>query len=164
MLSKLFNPNRLSTGESSTSGTLLTNWKKIVLPAIGAPFSMRSVLAACRLCQQSSAAELRLVYVIEVPRSVALQASMPAEEDMAEDALGAAVAASQTFGVRAHTEVLHVREAAEGIAKYVTQQGADLVVLGTRADSLRGLPLELCRDLYERIPCEVILNYVGTES
>jgi nucleotide-binding universal stress UspA family protein len=125
---------------------------------------MRGVHAACRLCQETSGAELRLVYVIEVPRSAALQAIMPVEDGMAEDALGAAVEAAASFGVNARTEVLRTREATDGIAKYVLQQSIDLLFLGARADNIRGLPLRQCRDLYERVTCEVILNYIGATA
>jgi nucleotide-binding universal stress UspA family protein len=151
-------------GLTNKSEPLLTDWKRIMLPAISAPYSLRSVHAACRLAQECTSAEVRLVYVIEVPRSVALQAAMPVEDGMAEDALGAAVEVAALFGIHAHTEVIRVRDATEGIVKYVTQQSVDLLVLGARADNLRGLPLDQCRGLYQRVTCEVILNYIGTAS
>jgi nucleotide-binding universal stress UspA family protein len=161
----IFNKSARSMSSSGAKGAdLLTPWKKIILPAVAAPFSMRSVHAASRLSQQTNNHDLRLIYFIEVPRSVALQASMPVEDGMAEDALGDAVSAALTFGVTAHTEVIRVREATDGIAKYVAQQGVDLILLGARADGLRGLPLDLCRELYLKVSCEVILNYVGSES
>jgi nucleotide-binding universal stress UspA family protein len=162
MLNKLFHRNGTNDGNAKGDG-LLTQFKKIILPGVSAPFSMRSVHAACRLALDSGGAELRLVYVIEVPRSVALQASMPVEDGMAEDALGDAVAAAAAFGITAHTEVLHVREATDGLAKYVSQQGADLLLLGARADGLRGLPMQLCQDLYRKVTCEVVMNYIGAE-
>jgi|GEM_PF-6427656 nucleotide-binding universal stress UspA family protein len=163
MLNNLFHRSGRTLGNTKTDG-LLKPWKKILLPAVEAPFSMRSVHAACRLTLESPNCELRLLYVIEVPRSVALQASMPADDGMAEDALGAALTAALAYGVTAHTEVLHVREAADGVAKYVTQQSVELLVLGSRADGLRGMPLQLCQDLYQKVACEVILNYIGAES
>jgi nucleotide-binding universal stress UspA family protein len=164
MISKFFNRRRPQTEVIAKNDSLLPKWKKVILPALSAPFSMRSVHAACRLCQVTPGAELSLVYFVEVPRSIALHATMPGEDGMAEDALAAAANASTTYGVAAHTEVVHVREATDGIAKFVRQQSVDLIVLGARADGLRGLPLELCRDLYGKADCEVILNYVGAES
>ena len=164
MLSKIFPNTQHATKAPTKNSDLLTSWRKIVLPAVSAPFSMRSVHAACRLFKEAGAEELRFLYVVEVPRSVALKASMPVEDGMAEDALGAAVSAAAAFGVHAHTEVLHVREATDGIAKFVASQNFDLIVLGARADGLRGLPLDVCRDLYQKVECEVILNYVGAEA
>jgi len=164
MFSNLLKRKDAPSDNDTASSALLTRWKKILLPTVEAPFSMRSVHTACQLCREARGAELRLLYVVEVPRSVALQASMPVDDGMAEDALGAAVAAAASFGVTAHTEVLHVREATDGIAKFVTQQGVDLIVLGVREDGLRGLPLQTSRDLYQKVSCEVILNYIGAES
>ena len=104
-LSKLFGGGKNADGASEPpGGSLLTKWRHIFVPAIGAPFSMRAIQAACRLALNAPGAEMRLVYVIEVPRSFALEAALPGDEAMAEDALGYGVEAARSYGVRAVAE------------------------------------------------------------
>ena len=58
--------------------------KKILVPTSGTPYSERGIELACRLGEEQKA-EIYLVNVIEVPRTLPLEAPMPDAEAKAED-------------------------------------------------------------------------------
>jgi nucleotide-binding universal stress UspA family protein len=61
------------------------------------------------------------------------------------------------------TEVLRVREPVEGLAKYVEQQGVDLLILGARPDEARGLSHDLAAEIFRRSACETVLDYIAAD-
>jgi nucleotide-binding universal stress UspA family protein len=161
MLSRLFGSLKNDNRKLDVpTGSLLTHWRHIFVPAIGAPYSMRAIQTACRLAQNAPGAELKLLYVIEVPRSFALMAALPGDETMAEDTLGYGMEAARSYGIQATAEVVRGREATEALLRHLHDHEGDLLVLGARGDGTRGVPLALCRELYVRAPCEVIVNYL----
>jgi nucleotide-binding universal stress UspA family protein len=142
---------------------LLPHFRRIVIPSFGAPYSQRSLLTACRMVGEEDA-EIKLVYFIEVPRAYSLAASMPGEEAMANSVLDDGLRSINLLGCSATSEVQRGRDLTETLLRYVVQHDADLVVLGARSDSLRGIPLPLTRELYDRCPCPVILDYIAGET
>ncbi len=166
MLSKLFHRGepRAEENEPTDSHGLLKAWKRIVVPTLAAPFSMRSIQAGCKLVDPDIGTEMRLIFLIEVPRSAPLHATLPFEERMAEDVLEPAAVFAQRHGVRAQTEVVRGRDAVEALLRYVAQHNVDLLVLGARPDGTRGLPITLCREIYQRATCEVLLDFMPTGS
>jgi len=146
----------------------LPQWHRIAVPAFGAPFSGRSVRAACRLAQMSDGktdgCDVRLVYVIEVPRALSIATELPGEEALAEQFLEQARQRAYLSGSTAMTDVLRGREAVETLIRHVRQSEIDLLVLGSRTDEVRGLPISLTRQLLARAPCAVLLDHIGGEN
>jgi len=143
---------------------LLPSWRKVVVPAIGQPYSMRSIEVACRLAADSPDSEVNLVYVIDVPRALALHASLPADESHAQNVLAAGLEATRSWGVHATTEVLRGREAIETLLKFAVEKEIDLLVLGGRPDELRGLTRATTREIVQRAECPVIVDYIAAEA
>jgi len=135
--------------------------KSILVPTVGASYSDRGVELACRLGAEQRA-DVHLVYVIEVPRTLPLGAPLPQAEAQAQAALDRA---AQIVRMRDLNPVLHTeraREAAEGIIRAARDFDADVIVLGMRPDvgpseALLGRTTDA---LLRRAPCEVIVDKV----
>ncbi len=138
-------------------------WKRILVPAVDVAYSMRSLQVAFRLAQETGATVL-LAFVMEVPRALPLEASLPDSETVAARALADAQEAARPQRVPVEPFVHRTRSARDGILKLIGQENVDLLVLGARPDGLRGLPGDLTRELYERAPCEVVLDYIAGEK
>ena len=139
-------------------------WKRLLVPALDMPYSMRSLEVAFKLAQGADAS-IKLAYVVEVPRALPINAAMPDSEAAAAQALADAQEAARAYrGVTVEPFVHRTRNAREGILKLIAQENVDLMVLGARPDGLRGLPKDLTRELFARAPCEVVLDYIADEK
>src|SRR5579872_3621734 len=134
----------------------LPGWRKIAVPAFGAPYSERAIQAACRVVDGIESAEVRLVYVLEVPRALAMATPLPGEEAFAEQFLSQGREQAAGFDAFVTTDVIRGREAVDTLLRYLKQNEIDLVVLGSRADEIRGLPLSMTREILHRAPCAVL--------
>jgi len=138
-------------------------WQRMLVPAVDRPYSMRCLEVAYRLAQDTGAT-VQLAYVLEVPRAQALEALLPEAEMLASEALRDAQQAAVPFKVKVEAFVHRTRSAPEGILRLVAQEKIDLLVLGGRPDGNRGLPADLARDLFQRAPCEVVVDYIAGEK
>lgn len=133
--------------------------RSILVPTVGAPHSDRGVELACRLGAEQKA-DVHVVYIIEVPRTLPLGASLPAAEAAAQEALAKA---EQIVRMRGLTPVAHIeraREAAQGIIRAARENDADVIVLGLRAnvgpaEALLGRTADA---LLRHAPCEVVVD------
>jgi APA family basic amino acid/polyamine antiporter len=133
--------------------------KRILVPTTGMPYSDRGVELACRLGAMQKA-DIVLTYVIEVPRTLPLNAPLPEADAKAEEALNRAVEIVQLHELEAVPLVERAREAAEGIIRAAKDNQVDLIVLGMRTD-IRGGQAALGRtteSLLRRAPCEVVVD------
>ncbi len=138
-------------------------WRHILIPAFHQPFSRRSLEVAYRLARGTNAT-LHLTYLLEVPRSFALEALLPEEEIVASEALSVAQADLTSCRIPIQASVQRARSVRDGILKIIAQDNIDLLVLGTRVDEQRGLPRDLARDLFYAAPCEVIIDHVAGDK
>ena len=130
----------------------------IVVPTIKAAYSERAVELACRLAQEQRA-EILLVYVVEVPRTLPLSAPLEQAEQEAKAALETARAVVALHNLPVSTLVQRAREAGDGIITAAKDHRADLIVVGIgphRGGShLWGGTSET---LLHRASCEVIFD------
>lgn len=138
-------------------------WKRVLVPAVDMPYSMRSLEVAYRLAQ-GTGGTVSLAFILEVPRSLPLDAALPEAEVVASSALEDGREAARPFRVTVEPFVHRTRNAADGILKLVTQENIDLLVLGGRPDGLRGLSSDLTKELFRRATCEVVLDYIADEK
>ena len=138
-------------------------WQRMLVPAVDRPYSMRCLEVAYRLAQDTGRV-VQLAYVLEVPRSLALEAMLPESEIMASEALQIAQQAAIPFKVKVEPFVHRTRSAPDGILRLIAQEKIDLLILGGRPDGNRGLPSDLARDLFQRAPCEVVVDYIAGEK
>ncbi len=158
-----------------------TKLKEILVPVDGSEASLDAVALACSLAKRNRG-KVYAVYVIEVARTLALDADLTPEAQKGEEILGAAekVADGQDFEVEG--ELLQARDAGHAIVDEAIERGVDAVVLGiehAQASAgfewpLRGKPRPLAGDLklghvaayvLQYAPCEVwlIRRPVGAE-
>jgi nucleotide-binding universal stress UspA family protein len=138
--------------------------KKILVPTSGTLYSERGIELACRLGGEQKA-EIYLVTVLEVPRTLPLEASMPEAEVQAKDIIKRGEEIVSLRGLPAKGEVKRGRVVGEEIIRAAKDWEADLIVMGIRseirmAQEILGRTSDL---VLRRAPCEVILNKLSAE-
>jgi nucleotide-binding universal stress UspA family protein len=103
--------------------------RSILVPVDGSPASMDAVALACTIARKNKG-KVYAVHVIEVKRSLPLDAEMSEEASSGEDVLMRAerVAGEQDFKVEG--ELLQAREAGHAIVDEATERGVDLILMG----------------------------------
>lgn len=139
--------------------------KKILVPTSGTLYSERGIELACRLGEEQKA-EIYLVTVLEVPRTLPLEAPMPEAEAQAEDIIKRGESIVSLRGLPAKGEVKRGRVAGEEIIRMARDWEADLIVMGIRseirmAQEIFGRTSDL---VLRRAPCEVIVDKLSAET
>lgn len=138
--------------------------KRILVPTIGIPYSERGVELACRLGAEQNA-EIVLTYVIEVPRTLPLDAPLPVAETKGKEALERAQAIVTLRGLKPVIRIERARLAGEQIINVAKEQDVDLIVMGIKSalqltHRLLGSTTEI---ILRRSPCEVIIDKMAEE-
>lgn len=106
--------------------------------------------------------EVRLVYFLEVTRTLPLNSPLLEAEQSAQDSLAVAMQLAGQVNAGATEHVERVRDAAEGIIAVLRSTGAESVVLGATDEPLGADGHErfhhLVDTLLHRAPCEVIVG------
>ncbi len=135
--------------------------RMILVPTTGSIYSQRGVELACRLAEEQGAS-IALVYVIEVPRTLPLDAPMDAVEQEAKDALDTARQVVLMHNLTVLTIVQRARAAGDGIIAAANDHHADLIVtgLGAKGEHSHTGWGRTADTLLHRAPCEVIFDRV----
>ncbi len=104
-------------------------FSKILVPVRGIPSDDESVRLACRIARQDKASVL-IVYVIEVGRSLPLDAEDLEQVRRAELVLERAEQVAKETGEPIETEMLQAREAGPALVDEAVANNADLIVMG----------------------------------
>ncbi len=114
----------VKTKEKETTG-----FKSILVPVNGTEPSLNAVEFACNLAKRSRA-KVHVVHVIEVKRSLPLDAELVSEAQAGEAILGQAetVAKRQDFEVQG--DLLQARDAGHAIVDEAVERQAEVIVLG----------------------------------
>jgi len=139
--------------------------RKIVVPTNMHTYWERAVELACRL-GETQKAEIVLMYVIEIPFTLSLDASMTKAEKTGQEILQKAASIVENHGLSSRTLIERARQAGEGIARLAKDVDADLIVMAT-PKIRKGLPSMVTRTieiLLHRAPCEVIIDAVTAST
>ncbi len=100
-----------------------------MVPVDGSHASMQAVALACDIAR-SNKGKVYVVHVIEVKRTLPLDAQLETEEAAGDEILARAeqVAQEQEFDVEG--EILHAREASPAIVDEGIERDVDLIILG----------------------------------
>jgi nucleotide-binding universal stress UspA family protein len=133
--------------------------KRILVPTSGTPYSERGIELACRLGQDQKA-EIYLIHVIEVSRTLPLEAPMPVAEAKAQEIIKQGETIVTLRGLPTKGEVRRGRVAGEEIIRAAKDWEADMIVMGIRseirmAQEILGRTSDL---VLRRAPCEVIVD------
>ncbi len=103
--------------------------KRILVPSDGSAASMEAVALACNIAKRNKG-KVNVVHVIEVRRSLPLDAELTPEVSRGEQILSEAekVADEQDFEVEG--QLLQAREAAHAVVNEAVEMGADAIILG----------------------------------
>jgi nucleotide-binding universal stress UspA family protein len=124
--------------------------------------SEHMMVLASRLARRQDA-ELRVIYIIEVPRTLPLDALTPLEDREAFDVLATAEAIAQRNGAHLVTETVHARNVSQAALEVAKREGASLLVIGAyKEGKYSGAPLG--RDIEaiaSNAKCDVIIGVPG---
>jgi nucleotide-binding universal stress UspA family protein len=153
----MFRVPRPVTAEVAKARRSLDIARLILVPTTGQPYSQRAVELACRLALEQRA-EIMLVYVVEVPRTLGLDAPLEPAEQEAQHALetGREIVLLHNLPVR--TLVRRAREAGDGIIAAAKDHSADLIVMGIAGNHRGHTWGRTAEALLQRAPCEVIFD------
>ena len=139
--------------------------KRVLVPTSGTPYSERGIELACRLGEEQRA-EIYLINVIEVPRTLPLDAPLVEAEVKAGDVIKRGEEIVTLRGLPVKGEVKRGRVAGEEIIRAAKDYDADLIVMGIRSEIRMAQEiLSRTSDLVlRRAPCEVILDKLSVAS
>lgn len=103
--------------------------RRIMVPINGSPTDDEAVRLGCRLARRTRA-KVYVVTILEVKRSLALEAAQDVEVEKAEKLLDRAETIGAELDVDVDTELLQAREAGPAIVDEIREWRADIVVLG----------------------------------
>ena len=132
--------------------------KRILVPISGNGADGGAIELACALAKKSKA-KVYIVYIIEVERSLPLDAQVDAEVEKSEEILTRAEDIAADLGYDIETDLLQAREAGPGIVDEAMERRVDLIVMGVgykmhfgEFDLGKAIPYVL-----KEAPCQVLL-------
>jgi nucleotide-binding universal stress UspA family protein/anti-anti-sigma regulatory factor len=132
----------------------------IVVPLLAGVDLTYGAALASRLARGRS--EVRLVYLLEVTRTLPLSAPLLEAEQAARETLAQAVQYARQQSTTAVEHVERVRDACEGIIATLRASAAEMVVLGATSEPVgadgHDRFHQLVDTLLHRAPCEVIIG------
>jgi nucleotide-binding universal stress UspA family protein len=132
--------------------------RRILVPVGERLASSRAVELACRL-GEAQKAEIILVYVIEVPFTLSLNAPLASEQAKGEEILNIAGEIVGHHGLPAQMKVIPHRTEWGGILRMAREEAVDAIVMnaGTGPGAMEGVG-RAANELLKRAECEVILD------
>jgi nucleotide-binding universal stress UspA family protein len=103
--------------------------RRILVPINGNPTDDEMVALACGVSKRTKA-EVHVVYIIEVKRTMPLDADLPPEAERGEMALEQAEKIAESWEVKLQADLLQARDVAPTIVDEARERGADLILLG----------------------------------
>ncbi len=134
-------------------------FKRILVPTSGVPYSEKGIELACRLGAKQEA-EIVLTYVLEIPRTLPLNAPIPEAEKEAEEALNRGKEIVELHHLTPVLRLERAREAGEGIVKVAKDNDVDVIVLGIHP-TWRGTQTgwgKTTDTLLRKAHCEVVID------
>ena len=101
----------------------------ILVPVDGSAACHQALALAADIAKRSKA-RIHLLYVIEVPRTIALDATLEGELQRAEQALEQAERVAEGHGINVTGELVQARQAGPEIVDEAVARGVDVVILG----------------------------------
>jgi nucleotide-binding universal stress UspA family protein len=107
----------------------LLDAKRILVPINGNPTDTTTIGLACQIAKRSKG-RVYAVYVVEVRRTLPLDADLVEERQSADRVLDEAERVAEDWDQEIETEILQSREIGPTIVEEAIEYGADLIVLG----------------------------------
>ncbi|MGE3961589.1 MAG: universal stress protein [Dehalococcoidia bacterium] len=107
----------------------LHNVASILVPVDGSAACHSAIAVAAEVAKRHKS-QIHLLYVIQVPRTIALDATLEGELQRAEEVLDRAERIAEGYGVNVAGELVQARQAGHAIVDEAAERGVDLVILG----------------------------------
>ena len=132
--------------------------KTALVPVTGSPLDEFSVGLACDLVR-SNKGTVHVVYVIEVPRQLPLDAEVPFEASRGERILVQMEKVAKAHKCKVEGEILQARSLGPAVVDEASLRSADVVVLGTPYQEHFGAPTigDVVPYLLKYSPCRVMV-------
>ncbi len=132
--------------------------KKILVPISGASVDEEVIELACDLARKNKA-EVHVVYVIRVERSLPLDATVERDAEKAEEILARAEETAAAANSQIDTSLLQAREVGPTIVTEAVDRGMDLIVMGVGFRKRLGIFElgETISHVLKEAPCQVLL-------
>jgi APA family basic amino acid/polyamine antiporter len=133
-------------------------YRSILVPVkAGAPESEEAVDFACRLASERGSS-IAAVSVVVVPLELPIDAELPDGEAEADEALDAAVAIGDLYGVDVVARLLRARSAGRAIVREAERRQTEIIVVGApRWAGSRGLFSATVDYVLKHAPCRVMV-------
>lgn len=102
---------------------------KILVPVTGQESDREAVELACKVTKEAKG-KVYVVHVIEVKRSLPLDADLKLEAQRAEEILSHAVEVADEQNYEVETDLLQAREVGPAIIEEAIERGSDLIIMG----------------------------------
>ena len=103
--------------------------KRILVPVNGNPTDEEMVALACGIAKRAKS-EIHVIYIIEVKRTLPLDADLPTEAEHGEGVLEAAERIAEGWDLRIQADMLQARDVGPTIVDEARERGVDLILLG----------------------------------
>ncbi len=103
--------------------------KKVLVPVSGNTADEEAIRLACRLAKKGGG-KIFVTYVIQVERSLPLDAEIRPEIERAEKALDQAEVMAEEEGCSVETDLLQSREVGPAVVDEAIERGVDLIAIG----------------------------------
>jgi nucleotide-binding universal stress UspA family protein len=134
------------------------NIRDVLVPVDGAAPGFDALALACALTKKNKG-KVYAVYIIEVERSMALDAELDTDAARAETVLQEAEAIAEKLDAVIEGEILQARDAAHAIVDEAVERGVSAIVVGVDYEMPLG-EFELGRKakyVIDHAPCQVIV-------
>ncbi|MCL5960894.1 MAG: universal stress protein [Chloroflexi bacterium] len=102
---------------------------RLLVPVCGASSDRQALELACSAAKRNKA-RVYAIYVIEVKRTLPLDADLQAEVQKGEEVLDAAERVADETDYTIETEILQAREVGPAIVDEAAERGIDVIVMG----------------------------------
>ncbi len=103
--------------------------KSYIVPLDGSEAALNALVVACDIARRAKA-RVDVIYVIEVPRSLPLDAELADEAQRGEAVLDRAEQIGNSFKVPMHADLLQARQAGHAVVDEAIERGVDAIVVG----------------------------------
>jgi amino acid transporter/nucleotide-binding universal stress UspA family protein len=140
------------------------DYDRILVPVQGTRLSDEMMVLACQLAADKDAV-IDVLYVLEVPMNLPLDASLPDGRARGKHVLDTAIAVAREFGVEAWPHLVSARSPGRAIEETAREWDADVIIMGAvrrqRADGR--LVGDTVAHVMRRARAEVLLNLVADD-
>lgn len=142
----------------------MTQFSRIVVPVQGDVLSDRLVALASQMAKFRGAT-LDVLYIVEVPQTLPLNAVSEGQEAVATDTFQRAAKIAARYDVKISKRMQPARHAGSSIVQYAKDHNADLLLLGDiPTGNRRGTRYARTVEyVFEHAPCEVIIDRPAME-